>query len=645
MADPTSILDPNQFSILQPGDQRSLQDKMLELRRTLPPSLQGPQVGGQPGQTQTEQKQAGLGDQINQAMTALAQKGAQEKSAATGEKPSRKGVQQQLDEYQGLLDQVNPLKSQQTYGSGDLGKLVTGQDNGGIFGTGIQPIDVLAFALGGVLAPKGSSLYRRAGIALKVGMLPGQFRSFQEQKISEFGKQTMQGINAEIGVANAETAQMHNAQAKQQFDERNKLADAFDIAGERGKAAALRANAVNDYEKLTGDTSKAPASLMQHVEGISSGAVPAPQWFIQMTGSKTPQEAQSAARAWLETHMLNAPVIPTPSGDAIMRTPEGPQILRGTTTMQQPRTLADIQRDLQSARGGGAQTQQAPVAPGVAQPAVPGGPAEAPPVRRLVPTPGGGFMPPTPGQVAQPAQTPRAFDQNSLLSSKSPQDQWIGKFAGDLQPNTQSVLESLFQKPLDVTVRQKLVAQKAALDYSDDLLNKYNAMVKSYGGEKNFKFSDQLKQWMVTQGSRISGEGLSGALLSGISDIGRRAAQEYGKPFTSEAEDFMATYNQAQKFARGAMNDAANLATRERDMFTGMLGKPIDKPSFFRASLMSFHDEIAGEYNNSLAANQLNKMVGLEPVAKMRGQKPPPSWFQPITPNAPQAPTRPGEEY
>jgi hypothetical protein len=231
-----------------------------------------------------------------------------------------------------------------------------------------------------------------------------------------------------------------------------------------------------------------------------------------------------------------------------------------------------------------------------------------------------------------------------LLSSKSPQDQWIGKFAGDLQPNTQSVLEPLFQKPLDVTVRQKLVAQKAALDYSDDLLNKYNTMVKSYGGEKNFKFSDQLKQWMVTQGSRISGEGLSGALLSGISDIGRRAAQEYGKPFTPEAEDFMATYNQAQKFARGAMNDAANLATRERDMFAGMLGKPIDKPSFFRSSLMSFHDEIAGEYNNSLAANKLNKIVGLEPVATMRGAKQPPKWFQPLN-QSPQTTVQPGGEY
>jgi hypothetical protein len=203
----------------------------------------------------------------------------------------------------------------------------------------------------------------------------------------------------------------------------------------------------------------------------------------------------------------------------------------------------------------------------------------------------------------------------------------------------------LFQKPLDASVRQKLVAQKAALEYSEDLLNKYNEMVKSYGGEENFKFTDQMKQWMVTQGSRISGEGLSGAALSGIADLARRGAQEYGRPFTPEAHDFMATYNQAQKFARGAMNDAANLATRERDMYAGMLGKPIDKPAFFRASLMSFHDEIAREYNNSLETNKLNRMEGLAPIAPLRGSKPAPNWFRPMNPEQAQRPIRSGEEY
>jgi hypothetical protein len=300
--------------------------------------------------------------------------------------------------------------------------------------------------------------------------------------------------------------------------------------------------------------------------------------------------------------------------------------------MGQARGLRDIQRDLEAQRRGVALQ---PVPTPTMAPALPS-PQE--PVRRLEPTPSGGFMPPT----AQPT-APTGLPVEQLLNSSSPRDQWVGRYSGDMLPQTQSSVAPLFQKPLDSSVRQKLVAQKAAIEYSEDLLNKYNAMVKSYGGEGQFKFTDQMKQWMVTQSSRISGEGLSGAALSTIGDLSRRAAQEFGRPFTPEAHDFMAMYNQAQKFARGAMNDAANLATRERDMFAGMLGKPLDKPAFFRATLTSFHDEIAREYNDNLAANKLNKMEGLAPISPLRGSKPPPTWFRPL--NQEQAPTQPGGEY
>jgi hypothetical protein len=255
-------------------------------------------------------------------------------------------------------------------------------------------------------------------------------------------------------------------------------------------------------------------------------------------------------------------------------------------------------------------------------------------------------------QLGQPpaAQAPAAnqgLPVDQLLNSANPRDQWTGRFAGDMLPQTQQTVGALFQKPLDASVRQKLVAQKAAIEYSEDLLNKYNTMVKSYGGEGQFKFTDQMKQWMVTQGSRISGEGLSGAVLSTAADLARRGAQEFGRPFTPEAHDFMAMYNQAQKFARGAMNDAANLATRERDMFAGMLGKPLDKPAFFRATLLSFHDEIAREYNDNLAANKLNRLEGLAPVVPLRGSKPAPTWFKPLNQEQTQAPVTipPSGEY
>jgi hypothetical protein len=627
------ILDPNDFTIA-PGDMRSLQDRMLELRRGLPPSLQGPQVGGQPQQTQPEQTNQGLGDQINRAAQMLAQQTVQQQSQATGEKPKRKDVQAQLDEYQGLLDQMNPMKPKQSIGSGAIGSMLYGEDKGGLFGTGIQPVDVLAFALGAAIT---SHMPQDKAIAttMSFAKMPGEFRDYQDKRAQEFIQNKLSGINAEISTSNAEVAQANAAQAKQKFGALSSLANAFRVAGQESKALALEAGAVNDYEKLTGDTSKAPTSLMQHIEGIASGSVPPPPWFMQMTGAKSPREAQAAASAWFDAHLMNQPLTPMPAGGALQKTLQGPQIVNEAPVMGQTRGILDIRRDLEMQRRGGVvQPQAAPMATQA--------PIAGEPIRRLEPTPSGGFMPPQPAAPAQPAG-PVGLPVGQLLSSRNPQDNWTGRFTGDMLPQTQQSVGALFQKPLDASVRQKLVAQKAAIEYSEDLLNKYNAMVTSYGGEGQFKFTDQMKQWMVTQGSRISGEGLSGALLSTAADLARRGAQEFGRPFTAEAHDFMAMYNQAQKFARGAMNDAANLATRERDMFAGMLGKPLDKPAFFRATLKSFHDEIAREYNDNLAANKLNKMEGLNPIEPLRGLKPPPKWFRPL--NQEQAPTQSGGEY
>jgi hypothetical protein len=618
------ILNPNDFTIA-PNDMRSLEDRMLEYRQSLPPSLQGAAVESQPQQTQQQQTQQTLAERINQAAVALAQQSVQQQSQASGAKPKAKDVQTQLDEFQSTIDQLNPLKAQQRMGSGTLGQVITGSDKGGILGTGVQPVDILAFTLGAALAPKGSSVYRRAGIALKVGMLPSQFRNFQEQKIKEFAQAQLHGINAEVGVANSEVAQANAIRAQQQLNEGNKMADAFDMAGESGKAMAIRANRVADYEKLTGDTSKAPSSLMQHIEGIASGAQPAPQWFLQMTGSKSATEAQAAATAWMGAHMMNQPPIPTPTG-AVYRTPSGLQdVGAGTQGIQ------DIRRNLELQRRGVTPQPQPSSGVPMAAPRAP-------------------MAPSAPAGIAQPAE-PAMIDPAQIVIQlqKSPNevDQRTFDYYNGASPQTQRSLVPLFQKPLDASVRQKLVAQKAAIEYSEDLLNKYNSMVKSYGGEGQFKFTDQMKQWMVTQGSRISGEGLSGAVLSTAADLARRGAQEFGRPFTPEAHDFMAMYNQAQKFARGAMNDAANLATRERDMFAGMLGKPLDKPAFFRATLLSFHDEIAREYNDNLAANKLNRLEGLAPVVPLRGSKPAPTWFKPLNQEQTQAPVTipPGGEY
>jgi hypothetical protein len=240
----------------------------------------------------------------------------------------------------------------------------------------------------------------------------------------------------------------------------------------------------------------------------------------------------------------------------------------------------------------------------------------------------------------QQAAAPAAFGTSALIDqlskSTSPQDQWTLKYLqqGDLPTDTATRLRNMYKKPMDAGDRQKLVAQRAAIEYAGKLEQQFESMIKSYGGEKNFTFGDQMQQYAMTLGGRIASEGVSGAFITLGSDFARAFAQRTGRPPTPEAIEFMTTYAQAQKFARGAMNDAANLATRERNMFNQMIGMPLDAPTFFRANLRSFRREIAGEYNSLLKANSLKASEGFEPAE-----------VPPLTGSRQQAPAGLGDEW
>jgi hypothetical protein len=620
---PNGILDPADFTIA-PGSMRSLQDRILELRRGLPETLQGPQVGGQPQQTQQEQTSQGLGDQINRAAQALAAQTVQSQTPQ-GEKPKRKGVQDQLNEYQSLLDQVNPLKPKQSIGGGTLGTLIHGEDKGGIFGTGIQPVDVLAFALGAAIT---SRMPQDKAIAttMNIAKMPGQFRESQENAAKEFLQQKMSGINAEVSVANAETAQLNSAKARQQFDSRTKLANAFRLAGRESDALALEAGAVDEYEKLTGENAKLPANLQFFMSGVATGAIQqVPESLKTILGAKTDVEARDAATAWLQGHLATQPVIPLPGGGAVGRSVGGPQIIEGAPSLPTSQTIPGIRQQLEQQRRGVAPIPVAPTAPSA-------------PLATLAPTAPRAPIAPTAPQA--PAYIGSGQIAEQLAQSKNPQDQWVAKYYNDMPAESQVKIAPLFQRQMDIGDRQKLVAQTSALNFAEKLQQKYEAMVTSHGGDKKFKFTDQMKQYASELGTRVSAEGATASALGIAADFARAAAQRYGKEFTTEDYDFMAHYAQAQSYARGAMNDAANLATRERDMFRHMIGTLLDKPSAFRASVGNFLSNIGDNYNILLKANQLRKSSGFEPYVPPSQM---PKWFRPL--NQEQAPTQPGGEY
>src|SRR5262245_59476293 len=87
-----------------------------------------------------------------------------------------------------------------------VGKDFLGFGRGGIMGTGVEPIDVLAFALGAAITsrmPQDQAL----ATTMQIAQLPNQYRKNQQDAARSFIGNIVGMTNAETGVQNAQNAQ------------------------------------------------------------------------------------------------------------------------------------------------------------------------------------------------------------------------------------------------------------------------------------------------------------------------------------------------------------------------------------------------------------------------------------------------------
>jgi len=582
-----SMFDPSQFSIA-PGDMRSLQDRLLEYRRSLPPSLQGPEVGGQPQQTQPEQQQSSLVKQIlSQAPGFLGQAAAVDE--AGGEKPKPKTIDERNAEMQKVVNQgTNPFAPKESIGSPFLGKLLHGQDEGGILGTGIQPLDVLAFALGAAITSKMPQ-DKAIATTMMFAKMPSEFRKNQADAADNFIKRQLAATNAATGMANAQTSQMKAVQVQQEYEAGIKLADTFRKAGKPNEALAIEADKVNDYVKLSGgDMPNLPPHLADELDIIAGGGPISPA--LRQRGIDSPEKA----RMLLERTMSRQRPIVDESGQLWVGTPEG---YRPSTTI--------------------GQRPAAPTMPAAVTPTAPViTPTSQEPVRRLEPTPSGGFMPP---RTAAAPQTQELVDPKQIYAAMTPDQQLKVDLAN---AQMEKDLGLRMPKELDVGTKAKILSSKSALQYAQQLDQAYEKMVKSYGGDKKFDFNTRQKIYLASRGPAFAGGtgSTSEAVVGTAAGIGAAALAEYGG-LTQSAKDFIALHEQAQRFARGAMQDTGNLALNERARFEAMLGQMNREPSFFRSSLGSFYKQTSSDFNDLLRMNvqRIPKGFGVMPTELRAG--------------------------
>jgi len=209
------ILDPTQsiYDIL--AQKRAL----LEQQRP-DVAAQLPMIGqATPGermyQAQQQQAPQDLASTLHQVKDMATQ-------AATpqGAKPKdAQAVSSSIDDVLGYLD---PLKPKQSYGP-NIGKsLGMGDNAGGILGLGVQPIDVLAFALGAAVTSKMPQDKALATTMMFAG-LPKQFRDSQEQNARKFIDDKMAQINSQLAEANLGQRQLENATRATEIQRRNSI--------------------------------------------------------------------------------------------------------------------------------------------------------------------------------------------------------------------------------------------------------------------------------------------------------------------------------------------------------------------------------------------------------------------------------------
>ncbi len=562
-----------QWSLVNPSAAAQMPDLPGQPQPSQPQPLMQPR-GGIAGQEGVPPRPMGLAETVNTAAQALAQRAAAAETPP-GEKPKPKAEQDKMSEFKALLDELNPLKPKETWGPNIGQHLGVDSKAGGILGLGITPIDVLAFAAGAAIT--GNLPQDRAMSAtMAIAKLPSELREKQTQTIKDFIGNKLSLLNAEIAGGNLEINQVKSAQAQQQFGAQNRLAAALRLAGNEAGALALEAGAVDDFVKLTGTgVGRLPEKLDDEIDNIlANPSAPLPDWAVARTGGRTPDEVRQGLYRWRAQMLGSKAPTALPSGGALSMTPSGPRIVErapSVDTMSLP----------------GAAVMRPGAAP-VAQPSMP----QLPQAPQTQPNVAG-----VQGIPLRPEETPGVTPRTATTSQRGMSlSDWV--IQGGTPESTLETLKPLFAKDMDATARDKLVASHGTMEYAKELAKAYEAAVKSVGGERNWGlFSERARQHIIQKGGTVGGESTMQQILGELGAWGRAMAQEGA---TEEQIALSSVLDRAQTYARGALNDSANLAVRERQFFMQMLGTMLDQPRLVRRNLDGFYKTSARNFNSIL---------------------------------------------
>ena len=676
------FLDPNKFT-LDPQSMSSFQDRIAELRKGLPPTVQAmqPEIPGQPQAPApvAPALQSVMGSQPEQRPSQLQAPRQQRmgldeaaKQTAPAAPPAADPTIQQLRD---TISKINPkILAQLEKEAMNLeppkliGVDVFSSGRGGIMGLGVEPIDVLAFALG-VGATWNLPQQQAQANTFAIASWPSKYKESQREASKAYIQNAIGGLNASTAGSNAVVAQTKAAQEQQELEYRESLAKAYEAVGRNADAAALRAGTggVSAHIALTGkeaaSADRIPANLYAALEGISTGVTPlnaiSPNIANLLGNPKTIEEAQSAATVWLAGNAARQPAVSTPTSAAV-RTPGGPIDYRDL-----PAYLAEQRANLERVRSG---QPAVPVAPSLPvspklqqqqqqqqqQPIVP--PTTlAPPAPKipLAPTVPGGAAPLPTSQQGQGII-------ERLSQSPNPADQKRAAALADMPPETRSRLDLLYAQKLPEQARQQLIAQLSTKEYADELEQYQQRMVDSYAKLGKSVPNQTLKLALAEIRKEIPDDAW---LITRVAANAAGHIMQRRGNFTPEAVEFTTKLAQAQRFAKGSLNDAANLANAERKRFDDMIGSLWDTPAFFAARTRTFQRDISKMYNQSLKDSGLFNTKGFELMTVPSEQTVPrvnnaPAKQQVITdpkelgkwldlgPNGPvQRPAIPGEQY
>jgi len=185
-----------------------------QLEQTSPTvAAQMPTLGAAtPGQRIYQAQQQAPVDQLATGVQQLTDAFAQSQTPPDAKpKDIQKTQQMAIDTGRELLNQINPMIPKKTYGP-DIGSAIGMPANsGGILGLGIQPIDLLAFAVGAGLTSRMPQDQAMAW-TMKIAGMPSAFRNNQEAA-------AMKWINENVNMGQLQNQTTHMGLLQQQNDD------------------------------------------------------------------------------------------------------------------------------------------------------------------------------------------------------------------------------------------------------------------------------------------------------------------------------------------------------------------------------------------------------------------------------------------